>query len=94
MNLIYGVVFAGAAVSVFFVVLCLRGFTLPEPPPVGVKLTCMASPGTLVNQSLSPTFLARSETAGSADGGFDQAQAALSHPSSWSPPCSCTSSPP
>jgi hypothetical protein len=38
--------------------------------PVGVKLTCIFSPGTLVNQSLSPTFLARSETAGSGAGGF------------------------
>lgn len=60
---------AGAA-SVFLVVdRCLRGFGFIEPP-VGVKLTLIFSPGTLISQSLSPTFLARIEIAGRAAGGF------------------------
>src|SRR5213075_2589724 len=59
----------GVAMSVFLVEAFFR-FGLVFDAPVGVKLTFIFSPGTLVSQSLSPTFFARSETAGSAAGGF------------------------
>ena len=40
-----------------------------EAPPV-VNETFIVSPGTLTNESLSPTFLARRDIAGNAGGGF------------------------
>src|SRR5712691_3551855 len=66
----FGVVVA-APVVVLAAALCFRyrGLALYEVPPV-VNETFCGSPGTLVSVKLSPTFLARSDIAGWAAGGF------------------------
>src|ERR1051325_4261078 len=67
---------AGAAVVVFGFALCRRGFGFIAAP-VGVKLTDIFSPGTLVSQSLSPTFFARSDIAGFGGGAVELGGAAI-----------------
>ena len=49
--------------------LCFRGLAFVMPPPE-VNTTLFGSPGTLVSVKRSPTFLARSDIAGRAGGGF------------------------
>jgi len=64
---------AGVVVPVVVVAfgfaLCFRGFLFIAPPPEVKEIFC-GSPGTLISVKLSPTFLTRSDIAGSAFGGF------------------------
>jgi len=63
------VVGVAVPVVVFAFTLCFRGFLFIAPPPEVNEIFC-GSPGTLISVKLSPTFLTRSDIAGSAFGGF------------------------